>query len=122
MGRYSFAVIALWIIGHMLTGCGTFGKPVEELRVVEGQIDNILYSEIADKRAFLSVTHVGFSDGYGISLVGVYPGLSKGKTVKLKLRFYKVIRGTSYYKVLAIYSGTPAELEELTPSEESDLP
>ena len=122
MGRYRLTVIALWIVGEIITGCATIDKPVEELRIVEGQIDNIIYSEVPDRSDFLSIMHVGFSDGNGISLAGIYRGLSKGKTVKLRLRLYNVIRGTSYYKVLSIYSGTPLELESLTPSEESTLP
>ena len=104
-------MIALWIIGGIITGCAMLGKPVEVFRIVEGQIDNALLTEIADGKDFLSVTHVGFTNSQGISLVGVQPGLSKGKTIKLRLRFYKVIRGTSYYEVLQINTGILSEPE-----------
>ena len=119
MQRYKLAILALWSSLVMVTGCGTFGKPVEQLRIVEGQVDNVVLSEVAEKKEFLSVTHVGFSNGQGISLVGVHPGLSKGKTVKLKIRFYKALRGTAYYELLDITAGIPLKAEQPTSSETS---
>jgi hypothetical protein len=112
------AMLALLVMGGILTGCGMFTKPVEVLRVVEGQIDNVLMTEIADGDGFVSVTHVGFTDGQGVSLVGIHPGLSKGKTVKLKLRFYKVIGGTPYFDVLQINAGIMPEEEFSTLSKQ----
>ena len=108
-------LLLIMFIGSSIIGCSTFGKPVEDLKIIEGQIDNVVLSEVANKKDFLSVTHVGFVNGQGISLVGTYPGLSKGKTVKLKLRFYKVIRGTPYYEQLDISTGAKSEQRE--PSE-----
>jgi hypothetical protein len=105
-------LFVLLFVGSFIVGCSTFGKPVEDLKIVEGQIDNVVLSEVANKKDFLSVTHVGFVNGQGISLVGTYPGLSKGKTVKLKLRFYKVIRGTPYYEQLDISTGGQPEQKQ----------
>lgn len=112
MQRFKLMLIIFGLIGVIITGCSTFGKPVEDLKIVEGQIDNVVLSEVANKKDFLSVTHVGFANGQGISLVGTYPGLSKGKTVKLKLRFYKVIRGTPYYEQLDISTGANSEQKQ----------
>lgn len=112
MQRSKIYIFILLIIGTIIIGCSTFGKPVEDLKIIEGQIDNVILSEVADKKEFLSVTHIGFVNGQGISLVGTYPGLSKGKTVKLKLRFYKVIRGTPYYEQLDISTGTNSDQKQ----------
>lgn len=112
MRRGSLMIAAVCFLGSILASCGTFGKPVENLRIVEGQIDNIIIAEVAEKKDFLSVTHLGFTNGQGISLVGVQPGFSKGKTVKLKLKFYMVLRGTPYYEVLEVITGASSATEQ----------
>ena len=119
MQRYKLAIISLWSTVGIIMGCGAFGKPVEPFRIVEGQIDNVVLSEVADKKDFISVTHVGFVNGQGISLVGVHPGLSKGKPVKLKVKFYKALRGTTYYEVLGVGAGLASKAQPPTISETS---
>lgn len=122
MEKRTFVLVVLSLIGGIIAGCGTFGKPVEEFRIIEGQVDNVVLSEVADKKDFLSVTHVGFANGQGISLIGAHPGLSKGKTVKLKVRFYKEIRGTLYYKQMEISTSTPSAPSEPKQPTESKQP
>ena len=84
---------------------------------MEGQVDNVVLSDVAEKKDFLSVTHVGFSNGQGISLVGVHPGLSKEKQVKLKVKFYKVLHGTTYYELIDITTGMAPKTEHPKSSE-----
>ncbi len=59
--RKSGLLILCFIVG-IIEGCSTFGKPLEDLKIVEGQIDNVVLSEVANKKDFLSVTHVGFAN------------------------------------------------------------
>lgn len=117
MQRHRLALLALWSSLVVITGCGTFGKPAEPFRIVEGQIDNVVLSEVAYKKDFVSVTHVGFINGQGISLVGVHPGLSKEKQVKLKVKFYKVLHGTTYYELIDITAGMAPKIEHPKSSE-----
>jgi len=102
---FRLRTISILLFGFFLTttflvGCATLGKPVETFRTIEGQIDYVGFARVPYKDDFLSVTHVGFSDGQGVSLGGIHPGLSKGKMVKLNLKFHKVLRGTPYYEKL----------------------
>jgi hypothetical protein len=92
-----------------MVGCSTLGKPVEAFRTVEGQIDYVGFSKVPYKDDFLSVTHIGFTDGQGVSLGGIHPGFSKGKTVKLDLKFYEVLRGTPYYEKLETPPAIPTK-------------
>ena len=96
----SFFLLGFFLTATSLVGCSTLGKPVEAFRTVEGQIDYVGFSKVPYKDDFLSVTHIGFTDGQGVSLGGIHPGFSKGKTVKLDLKFYEVLRGTPYYEKL----------------------
>ena len=120
--------ISIFLLGFFLTatfmvGCSTLGKPVEAFRTVEGQIDYVGFSKVPYKDDFLSVTHIGFTDGQGVSLGGVHPGLSKGKTVKLNLKFHKVLRGTPYYEKLEVPPAIPTKAvtsTEAVPATEKD--
>ncbi len=74
------------------------GAPVS----MSGEIDNIIRTELPYDKEMLSVTSIGFTSGQGISLIGLQPGLNKGKHIKLQGEFFQNIRGTDVFKVTQI--------------------
>lgn len=72
------------------------------LRTVEGQIDNVTRGEMPYQKKMLSYTSVGFVDGQGITLVGVQPGLTRGKRVRITAEFIGNINGTDTFTLQQI--------------------
>jgi hypothetical protein len=67
-----------------------------------GEIDNIVHTELPYEKEMLSVTAVGFTSGQSVALVGLHPGLSKGKRIKVQAEFFENIRGTDVYRATQI--------------------
>lgn len=109
MQRDKLAIIILWAILGMSIYCPAYGEPVKDVLIVEGLIDDVLFSKIEDKKDFLSVTHLDFSNGQEIFLIGIHPGFSKGKMVKIRARLFIVISGISYYDLIEESQGIPPE-------------
>ena len=89
----------------LLTACGGVNYSHHEagdLMVVEGLVDNVVRSEIPNKKRIFSVTSVGFENGQGANLVGLYPGISRGKRVKITAEFMENVNGTDLFKVKQI--------------------
>lgn len=86
-------------------GCG--GPSFTQLKqgsmaAVSGEIDNIIRTELPYDKEMLSITSIGFANGQGISLIGLQPGLSKGKKVRIQAEFFENIRGTDVFKATKI--------------------
>ena len=96
------AVLVVLVIALGCSGPGFShlkkGAPIS----MSGEIDNIIRTELPYDKELLSVTSVGFTSGQGISLIGVQPGLNKGKRIKLQGEFFQNIRGTDVFKVTQI--------------------
>jgi hypothetical protein len=70
---------------------------------MSGEIDNIIRTELPyQDKEMLSITSIGFANGQGISLVGLQPGLNKGKKVRIQAEFFENIRGTDVFKAVKI--------------------
>lgn len=98
--------IALFFLLLTLIGCGGPGfthLKKGSLVSMTGEIDNIIRTELPyEDQEILSITSVGFSSGQGISLIGLQPGLSKGKKVRVQGEFFGNIRGTDVFKAVQI--------------------
>ena len=98
------ASLVLSVLMVLSFGCGAGfthlkkGAPMS----VSGEIDNIIRTELPYKKEMLSVTSIGFVSGQGLSLIGLQPGLSKGKRIKVQAEFFENIRGTDVFKVTQI--------------------
>ncbi len=104
--RTSIAVI---IFSLLAAGCGgslSQFKPGTRVSM-QGEIDEILHRDVQDEKQLISVTSIGFRNGQGISLLGLQPGASKGKAVKISGEFWKNISGTDVFRLIQI-----APLEE----------
>ena len=70
---------------------------------MSGEIDNIIRTELPyEDKEILSITSIGFASGQGISLIGLQPGLSKGKKVRVQGEFFGNIRGTDVFRAVQI--------------------
>ncbi len=76
---------------------------------VSGEIDNLIHTELPYEKEMLSVAAVGFTSGQSIALIGLHPGLNKGKRIKVQAEFFKNIRGTDVFRAIQISTETPAE-------------
>lgn len=81
------------------------------LRVLEGEVDNVMRSEIPYDKKILSLTSVGFANGQGITLVGIQPGVNKGKQVRVTAEFIGNINGTDVFTVKQINALKAPEVE-----------
>ncbi|MBI3608506.1 MAG: hypothetical protein HY207_11120 [Nitrospirae bacterium] len=98
-------VAAVLVVLLLPLGCGGPGfthLKKGALMSMSGEIDNIIRTELPYDKEMLSVTSVGFTSGQGISLIGVQPGLNKGKRIKIQGEFFQNIRGTDVFKVTQI--------------------
>ena len=75
--------------------------------VIEGTVDNVVRSDIPHKKQIYTLTGVGFENGQGVTLVGIYPGINRGKKIKLSAEFVENINGTDLFKVVQITSVAP---------------
>ena len=98
-------VAAVLVVLVIALGCGgpgfthlKKGAPIS----MSGEIDNIIRTELPYDKEMLSVTSIGFISGQGISLIGLQPGLNKGKRIKIQGEFFQNIRGTDVFKVTQI--------------------
>jgi hypothetical protein len=80
---------------------------------MSGEIDNIIHTELPYEKEMLSVTAVGFTSGQSIALIGLHPGLNKGKRIKVQAEFFENIRGTDVFR--AIHISTEANIEPRSP-------
>jgi hypothetical protein len=96
------AVLVVLVIALGCSGPGFShlkkGAPIS----MSGEIDNIIRTELPYDKEMLSVTSIGFISGQGISLIGLQPGLNKGKHIKIQGEFFQNIRGTDVFKVTQI--------------------
>lgn len=69
---------------------------------LKGEIDTIERTEVTYDEKPLSVTMIGLASGEGVTLVGLQPGLGKGKIVKIEAVFFENIQGTDVFKVRKI--------------------
>ncbi len=76
---------------------------------VSGEIDNIIHTELPYEKEMLSVAAVGFTSGQSIALIGLHPGLNKGKRIKVQAEFFENIRGTDVFRAIQISTETSAE-------------
>ncbi|MEW6683668.1 MAG: hypothetical protein AB1451_12215 [Nitrospirota bacterium] len=76
---------------------------------VSGEIDNIIHTELPYEKEMLSVTAVGFTSGQSIALIGLHPGLNKGKRIKVQAEFFENIRGTDVFRAIQISTEAPTE-------------
>jgi len=81
------------------------------LRILEGEVDNVMRSEIPYDKKILSLTSVGFANGQGITLVGIQPGVNKGKQVRVTAEFIGNINGTDVFTVKQISALKAPEVE-----------
>jgi hypothetical protein len=105
----SVAVLLL-ILGPL--GCGGAGLSALQKGAkasFSGEIDNIVHTELPYEKEMLSVTAVGFTSGQSVALVGLHPGLSKGKRIKVQAEFFENIRGTDVFRVIQITTEPTAE-------------
>lgn len=72
------------------------------LRTAEGQIDNVTRGEMPYEKKMLSITSVGFADGQSITIIGIQPGLTKGKRVRITAEFIGNINGTDAFTLRQI--------------------
>ncbi|MBI5756760.1 MAG: hypothetical protein HZA12_07530 [Nitrospirae bacterium] len=91
----------------LLISQGCFGSNFTRLTsgsqiTMSGEIENIIRTELPYKKEMLSITSVGFPSGQGISLIGLHPGLTKGKKVQIQAEFFENIRGTDVFKVIQV--------------------
>ncbi len=93
-------------------GCG--GSGLTHLKKgtkvsMSGEIDNIIHTEVPYDNEMLSVTALGFVSGQSIALIGLHPGLTKGKHVKVQAEFFENIRGTDVFRATQIATETTPE-------------
>jgi len=74
-----------------------------------GEIDNIIHTEMPYEKEMLSVTAVGFTSGKSIALIGLHPGLTKGKRIRVQAEFFENIRGTDVFRAIHISAEPTAE-------------
>lgn len=101
-------IVPILTIAGVLAACGGGSYSHYEagnLVVMEGVVDNVVRSDIPNKKLIYSVTSVGFENGEGVNLVGIYPGISRGKHVKITAEFVENVNGTDLFKVRQIAAG-----------------
>lgn len=111
MVRLTRAVVVLLLILGPL-GCGGAGMSVMKKGTkasFSGEIDNIVHTELPYDKEMLSVTAVGFASGQSVALIGLHPGLSKGKRIKVQAEFFENIRGTDVFRAIQITTEPTAE-------------
>lgn len=96
----------------VLLGCG--GSGLTHLNkgtkvTISGDIDNIIHTELPYEKEMLSITAVGFTSGQSIALIGLHPGLNKGKRIKVQAEFFENIRGTDVFRAIQITTEPTAE-------------
>ena len=100
--------IKLMVLLFLLIPLGCGGPSFSNLKKgslasMSGEIDNIIRTELPyQDKEMLSITSIGFANGQGISLIGLQPGLNKGKKVHIQAEFFENIRGTDVFKAIKI--------------------
>lgn len=113
---YSNLATLAAVAGLMLSACGGPGFSQMEKgaqRVIEGEVDTVVRSEVPHDKKMLSLTSVGFANGQGITLVGIQPGVSKGKQMRVTAEFIDNINGTDVFAVkqISLVSAPEAEIK-----------
>ncbi|MFZ5864069.1 MAG: hypothetical protein ACOYXR_14690 [Nitrospirota bacterium] len=98
--------LAVWVLLVVVpVGCGGSGfthMKKGTKTTLSGEIDNIIHTEVPYDNEMLSITAVGFASGQGIALIGLHPGLTKGKQIKVQAEFFENIRGTDVFRAIQI--------------------
>ncbi|MBI3358743.1 MAG: hypothetical protein HY201_01395 [Nitrospirae bacterium] len=106
-------------------GCGGSFSSLKKgaKTIVTGEIDAIERMEVfLDEKKKLSVTVVSFASGQGIALIGLQPGLSKGKRVKIDAEFFENLQGTDLFRAISTTTESPVsvpKVEKTVPIEKS---
>lgn len=100
--RAASLVLSVLVLFSVGCGAGFTHFKKGDPSSVSGEIDNIIRTELPYKKEMLSVTSIGFASGQGLSLIGLQPGLSKGKHVKIQAEFFENIRGTDVFKAIQV--------------------
>lgn len=115
-GRLSKLMIVACILALGACGGPNFSQLKKgALRVMEGEVDNVVRSEVPFDKKMLSLTSVGFANGQGITLVGIQPGVNKGKQVRVTAEFIGNVNGTDVFTVKQIVA-LKAQEAELAPA------
>jgi hypothetical protein len=105
--------LVVWLLVMVVPlGCGGAGLTHMKKGTtvsMSGEIDNIIHTELPYEKEMLSVTAVGFASGQGIALIGLHPGLTKGKHIKVQAEFFENIRGTDVFRAIQIATETTPE-------------
>jgi hypothetical protein len=109
----------LFIFMATLAGCAS--NPYSHYEkgqqmIVDGEVDNIVRTDVARQKKIYSLTAVGFTNGQGVTLVGIHPGLSRGKRVKVIAEFTENLNGTDVFRVVQIAPATVATAELPAPT------
>lgn len=103
------AFVLVMLMGLTACGGGSYSHYEKGAQVVvEGVVDNVVRSDIPYKKKLYSLTAVGFENGQGVTLVGIYPGISRGKRIRLSAEFVENINGTDLFKAVQVSSVAPA--------------
>ncbi len=102
----------LLIVVAFAIGCG--GAALTQMKKgtkvsMSGEIDNLIHTELPYEKEMLSVTAVGFTSGQSIALIGLHPGLNKGKRIKVQAEFFENIRGTDVFRSVQITTEPTAQ-------------
>jgi hypothetical protein len=77
-------------------------------RIVEGNIDNVVQSQVQFGKQHIVITSVGFTSGDGISLLGVHAGISRGKHLRLVASYVDNVGGIDAFRLERVtLLGTP---------------
>ncbi len=104
--KIQFLLVLGVISIFFMVGCGTGRsafKPGSQYSL-NGEVDNVFHTDLLykNKKKIITVTSVGFTNGQGISIKGLHPGISKGKKVKILAEFFKNIQNTDVFSALQI--------------------
>lgn len=110
-GRAIRSAVLVMVVAFAI-GCG--GAAMSHLKKgtkisVSGEIDNLIHTELPYEKEMLSITAVGFTSGQSIALIGLHPGLNKGKRIKVQAEFFQNIRGTDVFRAVQIATEPSAE-------------
>ncbi len=112
--KIQFLLVLLVVSIFFMVGCGGYRSAIKPgtQYSVEGKIDNLFVRDLLYKKKIITVTSIGFINGQGISIIGLQPGISEGKKVKILAEFFENINGTDVFRALQITSLTERKKPE----------
>ena len=102
-------LLGLFLLPLACGGAGIANMKKGTKVTVSGEIDNLIHTELPYEKEMLSVAAVGFTSGQSIALIGLHPGLNKGKRIKIQAEFFENIRGTDVFRAIQISTEANAE-------------